>query len=328
MASNRPAVLSLPSEVLDMVCDELGKKQDFGTLFNCAISSKQLAQPALSLLYRYSPSVNNCRLQSDDVARVYNHSNTEGADAEFSKPQTFQARKEQQIRAMSKYALLWKSLIRSSIGKTAYPYAQYICSLDLRNFTYLLEDTLFRDYGMEEFFADDMSQFLKAQETPIKKRTRKGNAVGMRIDIPVVLDLVGESITSYLSVVATEKNARVALDDIAPGDISSSVLPRWIGRLSQLKSMTLWDGVVLNEDAAIAINNHCPKFNDVTFFRCSREDADPDIAAFFGALKPNTLESLTALSAEGIGPETLLALNNHANSLKVLKIDGLTYIAL
>ncbi|KAG0648558.1 hypothetical protein D0Z07_5163 [Hyphodiscus hymeniophilus] len=306
MTASLRAELSLPLEVLGMVCDELGHKQDLGALFNCAVSSKQLAQPAIPLLYR-----------------VYNYSNTEGGDADFSKPQTFQARKEQQIRTMSKWALLWKSVIRSSIGKTAYPYAQFLKSLDLRNFTYLLEDTLFRDYGMEDFFAGDMDQFLKAQETPIRKRTRKGNAIGTRIDIPVVLDLVGESITKYVSVAATKQNSKVALDDIAPGDISSAVLPRWIGRLSQLRSMTLWDGAVLNEDAATAINTHCPRFNDLTFFRCSREAADSDLAAFFGALKSDSLESLNALSAEGIGPETLLALNNHSKSLRRLKINGL-----
>jgi hypothetical protein len=134
---------------------------------------------------------------------------------------------------------------------------------------------------------------------------------------------VGESITSFVTLAATENHATVALDDIAPGDISSVVLPRWIGRLSRLKSITLWDGVVLNEDVANAINNNCPNFNDLTFLYCSERGTDPNLAAFFGALRSNSLESLNALSAEGIGPETLLALNNHGKSLKTLKIDGL-----
>lgn len=227
---------------------------------------------------------------------------------------------------MSKWALLWKSIILSSIGKTVYPYALYIRSLDLRNLTNLLDEPLFREHIMKDFFADDMAQFLKAQETPIKKRTRNGRVVGMRLDIPVVLELVGESITSFVTVAATENHATVALDDIAPGDISSVVLPRWIGRLSRLKSMTLWDGVVLNEDVANAINSSCPNFNDLTFLYCSDKDTDPKLAAFFGALRSNSLESLNALSAQGIGPESLLALNNHAKSLKTLKIDGLRYV--
>jgi hypothetical protein len=168
---------------------------------------------------------------------------TDSTEGEWSKTQshTFQARREQQIYTISKWALLWKSIIRSSIKKTAYPYALYIRSLDLRNLTDLLDDTLFREHAMDGFFADDMAQFLKAQETPVKKRTRGRKTIGIRLNIPVVLDLVGESITSFVSVSATENRATVALDDIAPGNISSVVLPRWTGRLSRLKSMTLWD---------------------------------------------------------------------------------------
>jgi len=179
---------------------------------------------------------------------------------------------------------------------------------------------------MNGFFADDMAQFLKAQETPTKKRTRGGKAIGMRLNIPVVLDLVGESITSFVSVSATENRATVALDDIAPGNISPAVLPKWTGRLSRLKSMALLDGAVLNEEVATAINNHCPNFNDLTFFLCSRNDTDPDFASFFGTLRSNSLESLTALSAGGFGPETLLALNNHSSSLKTLTLGDLRYV--
>jgi hypothetical protein len=128
--------------------------------------------------------------------RVHNQSksfSTEGADVEMSKLVSFQARREQQIVAISKWALLWKSIILSTIGKTAYPYAWYIRSLDLRNLTNLLDEPLFREHIMDNFFADDMAQFLRAQETPIKKRTRNGRVVGMRLDIPVVLELVSPS---------------------------------------------------------------------------------------------------------------------------------------
>lgn len=178
---------------------------------------------------------------------------------------------------------------------------------------------------MEDFFADDMAQFLKGQDTSAKKR-RRGGGTWMPLNVPAVLDLVGESITSFVSASATDNNATVALDDIAPGNIGSGVLPRWTGRLSRLKSMTLWDAAILDEDAANVINSHCPNFNDLTFFRCTGEAIDPDLAAFFGALRVNSLVSLTALSAQGIGPETLLSLNNHSKSLKVLKIDGLRYV--
>jgi hypothetical protein len=259
--------------------------------------------------------------------RVHNQSkllNTENADVEWSKPQyrTFQARREQQIRTLLKWALLWKSIIRSSIGKTAYPYALYIRSLDLRNLEYLLDDPLFRDCGMDDFFAGDMDLFLKTLETPMKKRTRGGRVIGVRLHIPAILEAVGESITNFVSVAATQNHATVALDDIS-GDLSYLALPNWISRLSRLKSMTLYDGAVLSEAVANAINNHCTSFNDLTFFRCSHDNMDHNFAAFFGTLRSNSLESFIALSAQEIGQETLLALNNHSRSLKTLKFNGL-----
>lgn len=45
-------MLELPSDFYYMVCEELANRQDFGTLFNCALSSKVLVGPALLWLYR------------------------------------------------------------------------------------------------------------------------------------------------------------------------------------------------------------------------------------------------------------------------------------
>lgn len=44
--------LQLPEDILHLICEELRQRQDFATLFNCAVSSKQLAPLALSNLYR------------------------------------------------------------------------------------------------------------------------------------------------------------------------------------------------------------------------------------------------------------------------------------
>jgi len=87
--------------------------------------------------------------------------------------------------------------------------------------------------------------------------------------------------------------------------------------------MTLWDGASLNESVATALAENCPKFDDLTFCFCTRYDMDHDLACFFHTLRPNSLQSFSALSAHSIGPEALLALNQHSRSLKVLKLDGL-----
>ncbi len=73
--------------------------------------------------------------------------------------QSFEAKVAATKETFSKWALQWKSIIRSSIGHTLYPYCLYIRSLDLRNLADLLLDPLFRDIS-QSFFADDMVQFL------------------------------------------------------------------------------------------------------------------------------------------------------------------------
>jgi hypothetical protein len=48
--------VTLPNEILHLICVELVHQHDFNSLFNVALSSKQLAQSALPNLYRW---VNN-----------------------------------------------------------------------------------------------------------------------------------------------------------------------------------------------------------------------------------------------------------------------------
>ena len=45
-------VVSLPDDLLYMVCTKLWEQRDFDTLYHCARSTKQLADPALAHLYR------------------------------------------------------------------------------------------------------------------------------------------------------------------------------------------------------------------------------------------------------------------------------------
>ena len=153
-----------------------------------------------------------------------------------------------------------------------------------------------------------------------KKKGVKGPF--MRLNIPKILDLVGESITKFVSEAASRNRNDVALDDLA-GDIGVDALPRWTGRLSRLKSMTLYDGTSLSENVGTVIAEKCPNFEDLTFCFCTRDDMDHDLAAFFSALRKNSLESLAALTAQSVGPETLLALNHHSQSLRMLRLDGL-----
>jgi hypothetical protein len=44
---------TLPDDILHVLCEELANQDQFDTLFNCACSSRVLAVPALTHLYRY-----------------------------------------------------------------------------------------------------------------------------------------------------------------------------------------------------------------------------------------------------------------------------------
>lgn len=50
--SDEPKIITLPGDILLQICEELGTQLEFGVLFNCAISGKELVSFALLWLYR------------------------------------------------------------------------------------------------------------------------------------------------------------------------------------------------------------------------------------------------------------------------------------
>lgn len=226
---------------------------------------------------------------------------------------------------MSKWALLWKSIIRSSLGATAYPYCLYIRSLYLQNLDSLLKDSQFPAIALDTFFADGMDVFFRGQGTttwPIPKKTRSAKTNSyVRLNVAGIIDIVGDSITKYVAD-SEHRDQTTVLDELS-GEIGSAALQKWSGRVSRLKTLTLFDGSVLNEGLADTINKYCPGFDDLTFHHFLQGDAAPNLSAFFSTLRPNSLRSFTALSARNIWPDVFMTLNNHRLSLKVLKLDGL-----
>lgn len=228
-----------------------------------------------------------------------------------------------QAQVVQKWALLWRTIIRSSISDTAYPYCLYIRSLDLRNLADLLDDPSFRDYAMQMFFIDKMSRFLKFQKSQeVTTECAIAKISHLRLDIIKILELVGESVTTFIYKVATKSRATVAVEDLS-GDIRADALIKWTSRLSKLKSITLWDGSVLNQETAKVIANGCFEFDDLTFYTCLNPKVDQELALFFRTLRPNSLRSFTALRANAVGSETFCSLCHHASSLRYLGLNGL-----
>ncbi|RAL62313.1 hypothetical protein DID88_004879 [Monilinia fructigena] len=301
ISNEQQKTITLPGDVLLQICEELGNQLEFGVLFNCAVSGKQLVGSALQWLYR----------SHNEYLRIIS---SEGEAPEWSKVQ----KRNSKYNAAWKWALSWQSIVRSSLGVTAYPYCLYIRSLDLTNLSNLLEDGTFRVSAMDNFFADEMAEFLSIDGTP-RRRSKRGPQV--RLNTTNILNLVGESITRYVSEFADENHTTVALENLS-GDITSLALPMWVGRLSRLKSMTIWDGKSLNENVATVISNKCFNFAEIRIFVCS-DDTDRNPASFLKGLRQNSLHSLEVLSNCRIGPEFLSALNHHSESLKSLRLQSL-----
>ena len=74
-----------------------------------------------------------------DVAPVKGGSD----EAEVARQSTFAGdlRLQQAEEIDRQWANLWRSVVLSSLGRTAYPYCRYIRALDLRDLKMLLEDT-------------------------------------------------------------------------------------------------------------------------------------------------------------------------------------------
>lgn len=158
----------LPDDILHMICNELFHGQDFPTLFNCAVSSKTLASLALPNLYRmYSQSPN-----SDDA---------EGGQAAAR-------------QALQRWSIAWRSIILSTMDRTAFPYYSYLRFLDLRDLDHMLDDEKFAQEIRRNFFGGDLSKLL------FEKKIIMRRGATMRLDIPRIVEAVGDLIAPKASV--------------------------------------------------------------------------------------------------------------------------------
>ncbi|KAI9846760.1 MAG: hypothetical protein M1837_003609 [Sclerophora amabilis] len=278
--------VSLPDDILHMVCLELWQQRDFNTLFTCAISSKQLAPPALASLYRMH-----------NIAPVTNG----GGDT------TETAQQEQTVR---KWASLWRAIISSSMGKSLYPYCHYIRALDLRDLRNLFEESRFKGKIEKEFFAAHLSRFNIEMDTP-RKATGRAKAA-KRLNIGSAIDAIGEVMTQEAPI----------LEELS-GDILPSALSRWVARLPRLQTLVLWRGTALSEGAETSIREHCPQFKRLTLYEWLGDEADRQLATFLHGIRPNTMEFFEIISHSDIGKECYSALNNHRESLKELRLSNL-----
>ncbi|KAL2396905.1 hypothetical protein ABEF93_004614 [Exophiala dermatitidis] len=286
---------SLPDEILSVVCQELGNDGDFRSLYQCALSSRSFADPALRTMYQLhqnSPVFE----QRDDL------------EVRGQRPVNYNVKAAEQALFYRKWTLLWRSIVRSSLDNpsTYKPYCRYIKTLDFRNLSFMLEDPKFTGNVRKAFFADDLQAF----HFPKREYNRLG------VDVVATVNAIGEAVT-----------AKTTFLEEIDGHISPGFLPRWISRSPKLETMVLWKGDALVNGAGAAIAQCCEKFQNLTIHEWSSLDADDAFATFLHELRPNTLAYFEMISFNSLGRRTFLALGRH-KTLRQLHLGNLNLEAM
>ncbi|KAF2263736.1 hypothetical protein CC78DRAFT_496246 [Lojkania enalia] len=286
---------ALPDDILHLLCEELARQASLDTLFHCACSSRALAVPALTHLYRYH-HLAPVRGGGEDEAVLLA---TKGL-------------------MVQKWSILWRSIIASSLDATLFPYCRYIKLLDLRDLDQLLEDDQFKGKVQKQFFSKPLDRFFRTVETPYRKA---GRTIA-RLNITSIIDAVGEAVTQHTPML-----------EIISGKILSHALVRWAPRLPRLQTLELYDGGPLEDELVHAsIYEYCPQFNSLSIYTWQTDERDHKFAKFIGSIRPQSLRMIETISDIGVGAKSFHALNAHSESLKDLRLcvstDSLPYLSL
>ncbi|KAL5339571.1 hypothetical protein BJX70DRAFT_363306 [Aspergillus crustosus] len=293
--------VTLPSEILFLVLDNLGDDRDYNTLYQCALSSKYLAEHALAVLYR-----------------IYDTSPLRGGGTEDEQFKT-QARrpllastnlKGEQNPTLRKWITLWRSIVLSTLEMTYLPYYSYIRYLDLDDLGNLLGSGA---TVKDELFTPELAEFVsKEYVLEGNKRRRSPRTLPDNEWIKVKL---GSAIVKQNSLL------RGMSCDVPP-----SILNGWIEETPQLQSLTLWSGAALSQHAGEKIRDHCHDFKQLTIYIWQNKpqgNAEAEAEEFFNALRPNSLEYFEILSFSHLGPRSIKALGAQVGSLTELKLTSL-----
>lgn len=137
------ALPALPDDILHVLCEELATQDQFDTLFNCACSSRVLAVPALTHLYRCVTRTSRSISAMTRLIRSPRSHHTApvrgGGDDYYSLTQATK------LLTIQRWSILWRSIIASALDATLFPYCRYIKNLDFRDLGNLLDEDQFRN---------------------------------------------------------------------------------------------------------------------------------------------------------------------------------------
>lgn len=199
-------------------------------------------------------------------------------------------------RISKKRAGRWRTIILSSLGKTSYPYSQYIQTLDLEDLKRMLTDS---HSGIRDFFQGELAQL---NELPAY----------VRLNDVDTITRIGEVITKQTPL----------LKELS-ADVCSETLSRWIPRLPRLIYLKTPYGVNIEGNGNL-MRLYCHSFEGLSFYRWGGSNFDHGVAAFLNELRPQSLESFKMYEYESFRPQSLEALSCHGESLTKLKFKILS----
>lgn len=141
--------------------------------------------------------------------------------------------------------VLWRSLIASALGKTAYPYCIWVKALQLSNLMSLLEDIGQQKKALKRPFFSPPLQILR----------------GLKQDEVIIK--VADLITKRIQADAEDANKAAQLSSLEGPHFPSASLSSLVSRLSRLTTLAVRDGSVLNKEVGLAIREGCPAFKEL-----------------------------------------------------------------
>ncbi|KAL2815726.1 hypothetical protein BJX63DRAFT_389477 [Aspergillus granulosus] len=295
--------VTLPSEILFMVLDNLGDEKDFNSLYQCALTSRHFTEHALSILYR-----------------IYDTSPLRGGGIEDERfisrrpGQSSAAQKSGPNSTLKKWVTLWRSIVLSTLDLTYLPYYSYIRYLDLDDLGNLLGSG---SNVKDELFTPELAEFVSREYVTEGNKRRRSSR-----NLPD-----NEWIKVKLGSAIAKNNSRIRGMSC---DVPSTTLNEWVEGLPQLQSLTVWSGSALAQQAGEKIRDHCPDFRQLRIYiwqsiRLGGPPGDTEAEAeeLFNTLRPGSLEHFEILSFHHLGPRSIKALGTQKDSLMELKLTSL-----
>ncbi|KAI1005653.1 hypothetical protein K3495_g2561 [Podosphaera aphanis] len=230
---------------------------------------------------------------------------------------------------------LWKSIILSSLNKTAFPYCLFIRSLELDKLKPLLRPDINKPTGpLDSLYVANM---FKTKPTPSTNHDHDHDQEDFD-NVDELIELVGDTI---ISCIKNASNASAYLERIKWVQ-TNRTLTEWMIRLPDLKTLIIADPLDM-EDLSKAISQNCLKFHTLVhnFYGRDYDEYDRNLALFLNGLSQNTLQKLCIQDYSDLDIdisededdedyedyEAILSINRHAESLTELKISGLNLLA-